>query len=65
MRKKSTKQIENERKEQGFSLYVSGANADKDKHGKPSKHPEHRLMSPEPDDRAVKPTRLKTAGGLL
>ncbi|KAK3089923.1 hypothetical protein FSP39_007664 [Pinctada imbricata] len=64
MRKKSSRQIENERKEQGFSLYVSGANADKEKAGKPSKPSSHKCMSPEPEERLSKPTRLKTAGDV-
>lgn len=60
MRKKSKRQIENERKEQGFSIYVSGANAGKQRHPSSSRN-EERMESPEPEtDRQ----RVKTAGGI-
>lgn len=61
MRKKSKKQIENERKEQGFSIYVSGANAGKQKQRTSSRH-EERMESPEP---LTERQRLKTAGGMV
>ncbi|XP_078316471.1 katanin-interacting protein-like isoform X4 [Crassostrea virginica] len=60
MRKKSKKQIENERKEQGFSIYVSGANAGKQKQRTSSRH-EERMESPEP---LTERQRLKTAGDI-
>lgn len=60
MRKKSKRQIENERKEQGFSIYVSGANAGKQRHHTSSRH-EERTESPEPE---TERQRVKTAGGI-
>ncbi|XP_061197501.1 katanin-interacting protein-like [Saccostrea echinata] len=60
MRKKSKKQIDNERKEQGFSIYVSGANAGKQKQ-RVSSHQEERTDSPEP---ITERQRLKTAGDV-
>lgn len=61
MRKKSKKQIDNERKEQGFSIYVSGANAGR-KQQRGSSRNEESMDSPEP---ATERQRLKTAGGNL
>lgn len=60
MRKKSKRQIENERKEQGFSIYVSGANAGKQRHPSSSRN-EERMESPETE---TERQRLKTAGGI-
>lgn len=60
MRKKSKRQIENERKEQGFSIYVSGANAGKQRHHTSSRH-EERMESPEPE---TERRRMKTAGDI-
>ncbi|XP_056018588.1 protein KATNIP homolog isoform X4 [Ostrea edulis] len=60
MRKKSKKQIDNERKEQGFSIYVSGANAGR-KQQRGSSRNEESMDSPEP---ATERQRLKTAGDI-
>nr|XP_034314743.1 protein KIAA0556 isoform X5 [Crassostrea gigas] len=60
MRKKSKRQIENERKEQGFSIYVSGANAGKQRHPSSSRN-EERMESPEPE---TERQRVKTAGDI-
>ena len=60
LRKKSKKQIDIERKEQGFSIYVNGANtemvAKKQQKSPPHKGTPH-------DDRPTS-ARLKTAGGI-
>lgn len=56
MRKKNKKQIDIERKEHGFSVYVNGAN----KGGKSSKPSQHQQQSP---PQHTETPRLKTAGG--
>lgn len=59
LRKKSKKQIDIERKEQGFSIYVNGANTEMlAKKQKSQAHQE----TPQ-DDRPTS-GRLKTAGGM-
>jgi hypothetical protein len=61
LRKKSKKQIDIERKEQGFCIYVNGANTEM--LAKKQKSPTYKGVTPR-EDRPLS-GRLKTAGGKL
>ena len=63
MRKKNKKQIEQEKKEKGFSIYVNGANTNRGKIRKGSSREHDELRSPSPPP-PQKSHRLKTAGGI-
>ena len=59
---KNQKQIDLERKEQGFTLYLNGANTRQNRQGKNSSH---KTNSATPKTTRPKSHKPKTAGGKL